>query len=64
MRRLVAREGDAFVILPSQRPLLEYYANSIGHLLPAHVSAVEMHPARESDGDLPRLRRDVRDVRT
>jgi hypothetical protein len=57
MRRLVAQEGDAFLILPSQRPLLEYYANSIRHLLPASRSQIEMHPARESDGSLPRLRR-------
>jgi glycerol-3-phosphate O-acyltransferase len=58
MRRLVAREGDAFVILPSQRPLLEYYANSIRHLLPRGPEPVNgMHPARESDGSLPRLKR-------
>jgi glycerol-3-phosphate O-acyltransferase len=58
MRRLVAWEGDSFVILPSQRPLLEYYANSIRHLLPAgSAPAVEMHPARERDEGLPRLRR-------
>jgi len=57
MRRLVAREGDAFVILPSQRPLLEYYANSIRHLLPGSVEQVTMQPARERDGSLPRLKR-------
>jgi glycerol-3-phosphate O-acyltransferase len=57
MRRLVAREGEAYVILPSQRPLLEYYANSIRHLLPASVPRIDMHPARESDGSLPRLKR-------
>ena len=58
MRRLVAREGDSYVILPSQRPLLEYYANSLRHLLPASVAAApEMHPARERDEGLPRLRK-------
>jgi glycerol-3-phosphate O-acyltransferase len=58
MRRLVAREGDTYVILPSQRPLLEYYANSIGHLLPgATAPEGAMHPARERDEGLPRLRR-------
>ena len=57
MRRLVAQEGDALVILPSQRPLLEYYANSIRHLLPRGAEReVEMHPARERDGSLPRLK--------
>lgn len=58
MRRLVARERGTYVILPSQRPLLEYYANSIRHLLPAELaSGVEMHPAGERDEGLPRLRR-------
>jgi glycerol-3-phosphate O-acyltransferase len=58
MRRLVAREGNAYVILPSQRPLLEYYANSIGHLLPAGLQlGPQMHPARERDEGLPRLKR-------
>lgn len=33
MRRLVMREGESYVILPGQRPLLEYYANSVRHLL-------------------------------
>jgi glycerol-3-phosphate O-acyltransferase len=62
MRRLVAREGDGYVILPSQRPLLEYYGNSIRHLLPTSVPQPDMHPARERDGNLPRLRRrDERD---
>jgi len=58
MRRLVLREGETCVILPSQRPLLEYYANSIRHLLPTGAQPrIEMHPARESDSALPRLRR-------
>jgi glycerol-3-phosphate O-acyltransferase len=58
MRRLVAREGDAYVILPSQRPLLEYYANSIGHLLPDRSEPpAQMHPARDRDDGLPYLRR-------
>jgi len=57
MRRLLAREGDAFVILPAQRPLLEYYANSVEHLLPGSAEQPVMHPARERDGSLPRLRR-------
>ena len=35
MRRLVIAQGNEFIILPAQRPLLEYYANSIRHLLPA-----------------------------
>ena len=58
MRRLVQREGETYVILPSQRPLLEYYANSIGHLLPrGSAPQGTMHPAREPDAGLPRLRK-------
>jgi glycerol-3-phosphate O-acyltransferase len=57
MRRLVVRDGDTYVILPSQRPLLEYYANSIRHLLPRERRVSEPHPAREADDWLPRLRR-------
>jgi glycerol-3-phosphate O-acyltransferase len=56
MRRLVLREGDTCVVLPSQRPLLEYYANSVRHLLPVRVRAVTLHPARDPDIHLARLR--------
>lgn len=54
MRRLVIRQGSDLVILPRQRPLLEYYANSIRHLLPPATFEV-FSPARESDPTLPRL---------
>lgn len=33
MRRIVARTGDGFVVLPHGRPLVSYYANSISDLL-------------------------------
>ena len=33
MRRVIARTGDGFLILPNGRPLITYYANSIVHLL-------------------------------
>ncbi len=56
MRRLVVEQRDACVILPSQRPLLQYYANAIQHLLPREVRVPEMHPARVPDDDLPALR--------
>ena len=42
------------MMLPGQRPLLEYYANSIRHLLPSETYHV-FSPARESDPTLPRL---------
>ncbi len=57
MRRLVVRERDTYVVLPSQRPLLEYYANSIQHLLPAQKRGNQMHPARDADESLPRLKK-------
>lgn len=54
MRRLVILQGNDLVILPKQRPLLQYYANSIRHLLPPATFDV-FSPARESDPTLPRL---------
>jgi glycerol-3-phosphate O-acyltransferase len=54
MRRLVVRDGETLVILPGQRPLLEYYANSIRHLLPA-AHRWEMTPAAGADETLPHL---------
>jgi len=55
MRRLVVHQGDAYVIFPRQRPLLEFYANSIGHLLPAVEGQAFLTPALEPDTSLPRL---------
>jgi glycerol-3-phosphate O-acyltransferase len=64
MRRLVVREGAMLVIMPRQRPLLEYYANSLSHLLPEEHRPV-MTPAGETDPTLPRLaRRDELSVET
>ena len=64
MRRLVVREGATLIILPRQRPLLEYYANSIGHLL-SEAQRITMTPAAESDETLPRLaRRDEMSINT
>jgi glycerol-3-phosphate O-acyltransferase len=54
MRRLVVPQGEDLVILPAARPLLEYYANSIRHLLPAELT-VSWSPAVERDSTLPRL---------
>ena len=39
LRRLVAEKDGLFTPVPSELPLLEYYANSIGHLFePRHES--------------------------
>jgi glycerol-3-phosphate O-acyltransferase len=55
MRRLAVREGEAIVVLPKQRPLLEFYANSVIHLLPTEARVPVMTPAMEPDHSLPRL---------
>jgi len=56
MRRLVVREPGGYVVLPRHRPLLEYYANSVTHLLPGTPREPVMHPDRGPDDSLPKLR--------
>ncbi|HEV2672756.1 MAG TPA: 1-acyl-sn-glycerol-3-phosphate acyltransferase [Gemmatimonadales bacterium] len=56
MRRLVLADGDTLVVLPNGRPLLEYYANSIAHLVPVRGPRLPFHKAHEIDTTLPRLR--------
>ncbi len=55
MRRLVHVDGESLVILPNGRPLLEYYANSIAHLVPIRGPRMPFHKAHEVDTNLPRL---------
>ena len=55
MRRLVVADGDTLVVLPRGRPLLEYYANSIAHLIPIRGPRMPFHKAHEVDTSLPRL---------
>jgi glycerol-3-phosphate O-acyltransferase len=63
LRRLVAASGNTLVIMPRGRPLLEYYANSIAHLLPIRSERVPFHKEHERDPDLPRLRaREVKEA--
>lgn len=57
MRRLVHDDGESLVVLPGARPLLEYYANSIAHLLPIRGPRLPFHKSHESETDLPALRR-------
>jgi len=57
MRRLVVEDGDSLVVLPGARPLLEFYANSIAHLLPIRGPRVPFHKTHDVDTALPRLRR-------
>ncbi len=56
MRRLVVEDGDSLVVLPGARPLLEFYANSIAHLLPIRGPRVPFHKTHDVDTALPRLR--------
>jgi glycerol-3-phosphate O-acyltransferase len=56
MRRLVIADGETLVILPRGRPLLEYYANSIAHLIPIRGPRLPFHKTHETDPTLPRLR--------
>ena len=55
MRRLVVADGETLVVLPRGRPLLEYYANSIAHLVPIRAPRLPFHKAHELDNNLPRL---------
>jgi hypothetical protein len=57
MRHVVLATRGTVAIMPRQRPLLEYYANSIGHLLPEPVARIHrMTPADDRDDTLHRLR--------
>lgn len=56
LRRLVVADGTSLVILPRGRPLLEYYANSIAHLLPVRGPRLPFHKQHDRETDLPRLR--------
>ena len=55
MRRLVVADGDTLVVLPRGRPLLEYYANSIAHLITIRGPRMPFHKSHEMDPTLPRL---------
>ena len=45
MRRVISRTGSGYLVLPRGRPLLSYYANSVGHLLGPFASAVRARDA-------------------
>ncbi len=49
------RDGETIVVMPKQRPLLEFYANSVAHLLPAQERVYAMTPALDPDESLPGL---------
>jgi glycerol-3-phosphate O-acyltransferase len=45
MRRILVRAGSGYAILPGNRPLVSYYANSIAHLLGPFTAAIREHEA-------------------
>jgi glycerol-3-phosphate O-acyltransferase len=45
MRRIIARTGEGFVLLPHGRPLVSYYANSVAHLLGPFADGVRERDA-------------------
>jgi len=57
MRRLAVQDGESLVVLPRGRSLLEFYANSIAHLLPIRSPRTPFHKEHETDPGLPRLKR-------
>ena len=59
MRRLVVADGETLVVLPRGRPLLEFYANSIAHLVPIRGPRPLFHKAHELDDNLPKLKNEA-----
>jgi glycerol-3-phosphate O-acyltransferase len=45
MRRILVRDGDGYVVLPGQRELVSYYANSVAHLLGPFEAGVRSRDA-------------------
>ena len=45
MRRILVETGDGYTLLPRNRELVRYYANSIAHLLGPFESAVRARDA-------------------
>ena len=48
MRRVISRTGSGYLVLPKGRPLVSYYANSVGHLLGPFAAAVRARDALPS----------------
>ena len=59
MRRLVVVDGETLVVLPRGRPLLEFYANSIAHIVPIRGPRPLFHKAHELDDNLPKLKNEA-----
>jgi glycerol-3-phosphate O-acyltransferase len=42
MRRIIARQGSGYLVLPAGRPLIQYYRNSVSHLIGSYVEGVRV----------------------
>lgn len=49
LRRILVESGDGFAVLPRGRPLIEYYANSIAHLLGPFAAGLRRRDTLPSD---------------
>ncbi len=45
MRRILGKSGDGYAVLPANRPLVSYYANSVAHLLGPFAAGVKERDA-------------------
>jgi hypothetical protein len=55
MRRILVASGDGYAVLPRNRALVSYYANSIAHVLGPFESAVRSRdtlPAMHVTGEM------------
>jgi len=53
MRRVIARTGTGYLVLPRGRPLVSYYANSVAHLLGGFTQAVRARDALPALAGVP-----------
>jgi glycerol-3-phosphate O-acyltransferase len=53
MRRVIARTGTGYLVLPRGRPLVSYYANSVAHLLGGFTQAVRARDALPALAAIP-----------
>ena len=53
MRKVIARTGTGTLVLPSGRPLVSYYANSVAHLLGDFAQAVRARDALPALAGIP-----------
>ena len=45
MRRMLVAAGDGYAVLPANRPLISYYANSVAHLLGPFAAGIRQRDA-------------------